>query len=163
MYKYGLATGETTRHRHPLSHAVKRGEANTHAVTPVAARGAARERDRPVADILPAVTSVHTAAASVRPVADARPVGHAVTGRHAQHVIRRQKRASVTSLLRRRRRSARNLRRPSNVSKSICASRTTPATTRVSSQILVSARTPCRLVAQFVTSSVRRAQSFKRR
>ena len=172
MYKYGLATGETTRHLHPLSHAAKRGEANTHAVAPVAARGAARERDRPVADAPLAVTSGHTAAnartaeASVRPVADARPIGHTVTGRQAQQVIRRQKRAKGTSPLRRRRRNARRRIRQRNASRSNWSNRTPLARTKISSRTLVSAQTHCRLVARFLSrclSAENRAAGADRR
>ena len=50
MYKYGLATNDTTLHRNPLSHAAKRDAASIRAVDPVAARGVVCERGRRVAD-----------------------------------------------------------------------------------------------------------------
>ena len=161
VYKYGLATGETKLHLHPLSHAVNRGEEKRHAVAPVTARGVARERDRPVADAPQAVTSGHaaandhTAAASVRPVDDARLLSHAVTRRHALQVSRRRKRVRGTSL-RRRRRNVRRRSRPRNASRLTWSSQTPLARTTISNQTPVSARTHCRLVARFfVTSSVR--------
>ena len=162
VYKYGLATGETKLHLHPLSHAVNRGEEKRHAVAPVTARGVARERDRPVADAPQAVTSGHaaandhTAAASVRPVDDARLLSHAFTRRHALRVSRSRKRARGTSL-RRRRRNVRRPSRPRNASRLTWSSQTPLARTTISNQTPVSARTHCRLVARFfVTSSVRR-------